>query len=80
MNPGVVKTALHNKAGVTGANYDKFIERSINITHPLAKILKRVATPEEIAETVCFLASSKASFITGECIAVDGGRQNLGAR
>jgi NAD(P)-dependent dehydrogenase (short-subunit alcohol dehydrogenase family) len=29
--------------------------------------------PEEIAQTIVFLASDKASFITGASIAVDGG-------
>lgn len=33
----------------------------------------RFGAPEEIAEAVCFLASSKASFITGACLPVDGG-------
>ena len=35
--------------------------------------LKRVGTPKDIAETVAFLASSKASYITGQVISVDGG-------
>jgi len=34
----------------------------------------RYGTPEEIAETVAFLASDGASFITGAAIAIDGGR------
>lgn len=36
--------------------------------------LKRIGSPEEVAETVFFLASSAASYITGQSIFVDGGR------
>tara|TARA_B100000989_G_scaffold298747_1_gene289578 strand:- start:10954 stop:11673 length:720 start_codon:yes stop_codon:yes gene_type:complete len=36
-------------------------------------ILNRWGIPEEIAETILFLISSKASFITGSCLTVDGG-------
>ncbi len=36
-------------------------------------LMNRVAQPEEIAEAVCFLASEKASFITGQTLLVDGG-------
>ncbi len=35
--------------------------------------LNRFGTPEEVAEIVCFLASEKASYITGEVISVNGG-------
>jgi NAD(P)-dependent dehydrogenase (short-subunit alcohol dehydrogenase family) len=35
--------------------------------------LGRIATPEDIADAVCFLVSARASFITGICITVDGG-------
>jgi len=34
---------------------------------------KRGAAPEEIAQTIVFLASDKARFLTGQSIAVDGG-------
>ncbi len=35
--------------------------------------LMRLGTPEDVAELVAFLASDKASFITGQIIAADGG-------
>lgn len=38
-----------------------------------ATVLKRLATPEEIAEGVYFLASDRSSFMTGACLVMDGG-------
>lgn len=35
--------------------------------------LNRFGTPEEVADVVCFLASGKSSYITGEVISVNGG-------
>jgi len=35
--------------------------------------LRRVGVPEDIAEAVLFLASGRSSFVTGQCLNVDGG-------
>ncbi len=39
--------------------------------------LKRIGSPREIGDVVAFLASDKASYITGETIYVDGGRMGM---
>ena len=36
--------------------------------------LKRLGTPEEIANTIAFLASDESGYITGHNLSVDGGR------
>jgi 3-oxoacyl-[acyl-carrier protein] reductase len=43
--------------------------RALETANPLA----RIARPEEIAAAVVFLAGPGASFITGQCLTVDGG-------
>jgi 3-oxoacyl-[acyl-carrier protein] reductase len=35
--------------------------------------LGRLGTPEDVANTVCFLASDEAAYITGQVVAVNGG-------
>jgi len=75
VNPGVVRTNLHLNSGMSQEAYEAFLERC-KTTHPLG----RVGTPEEIADLILFLASSKASWITGETFAIDGGRAQTCAR
>jgi len=36
--------------------------------------MKRIGKPGELAPTVLFLASEGASYITGQVVAIDGGR------
>jgi NAD(P)-dependent dehydrogenase (short-subunit alcohol dehydrogenase family) len=36
--------------------------------------MQRAGRPEEIAQAIVFLASDKASFITGQILSVDGGK------
>jgi NAD(P)-dependent dehydrogenase (short-subunit alcohol dehydrogenase family) len=65
--PGTFDTPLLRDvaAGIPDKSY---MERLIQ-----AYPMKRFGRPEELARVVCFLASDEASFITGECLTVDGG-------
>lgn len=49
---------------------DRYLEH-----HRQMSLLNRLATPHDIAEAVAFLASERASFITGEVLHVAGGAQ-----
>jgi len=75
VNPGVVVTNLHRRGGMDEAQYAAFLERSKE-THPLG----RPGRPEEIAELVLFLATDRSGWITGDTIAIDGGRHQTCAR
>lgn len=75
VNPGVVVTEIHRRGGMTDEQYDSFLERSKQ-THPLG----RVGQTKEIAELIFFLASERASWITGASYSIDGGRAQTCAR
>jgi NAD(P)-dependent dehydrogenase (short-subunit alcohol dehydrogenase family) len=64
--PGPTETAILDR--VTGGAADK------KAAFVAAVPLKRTAKPEEIADAITFLASGKASFITGQIIRVNGGK------
>jgi len=75
VNPGVVITEIHKRGGMSELDYEKFLEHS-KTTHPLG----RVGDPKEIAELVFYLASERASWITGATYQIDGGRALTCAR
>jgi NAD(P)-dependent dehydrogenase (short-subunit alcohol dehydrogenase family) len=63
--PGVIDTGFLNDIRPDGQEY----LRTFGHTHPLG----RIAQPSEVAEAILFLASDRASFITGALLPVDGG-------
>jgi NAD(P)-dependent dehydrogenase (short-subunit alcohol dehydrogenase family) len=62
--PGIVGTEMNTEHFAS----PEFV-KSVTDTHPLG-----LGTAEDIAETVAFLASDRARWITGQEIVVDGGR------
>jgi NAD(P)-dependent dehydrogenase (short-subunit alcohol dehydrogenase family) len=61
--PGTVQTALNMR------NYDATTLELIAQCHPLG----RLGTPEEIGQTIAFLASEESAFLTGAVLVADGG-------
>ncbi|MEM7101313.1 MAG: SDR family oxidoreductase [Pseudomonadota bacterium] len=68
VGPGSIDTAM-----MAGVNADPGAMNRVMSRTPLG----RVGSPQEIAHIVAFLASDKASYITGETIYADGGRLAL---
>lgn len=62
--PGLTQTTMGNFKS------EDELQKVINVTS-----LGRMATPEEIAKGIAYLASDDASFITGHVLVIDGGRK-----
>ncbi len=67
--PGTIATELAAKAVLTSEDAKA---RILSRTP-----MKRLGTPEEIADVVAYLASDASSYLTGEIITADGGRMAL---
>ena len=67
--PGTIATELAAQAVLTSeAARHKVLSRTP---------LKRLGSPDEVADVVAWLASDAASYVTGEIVTVDGGRMAL---
>lgn len=62
--PGPISTDMFERFTGTEENKAAFLEMVP---------LKRAGLPEEVAHTIVFLASDKASYITGKVLGIDGG-------
>ncbi|XP_077996040.1 3-oxoacyl-[acyl-carrier-protein] reductase FabG-like [Glandiceps talaboti] len=69
VNPGVITTGIHKRAGMSEDEYVKFLEHC-RATYPL----RRVGEADEVAKVIAFLASDDSSFITATQLPVAGGK------
>jgi len=73
VSPGPVKTdrwdsLQRQQAEAAGKDLETYVkEQSASLP------LGRIALPEEVADLVCFLASDRATFLTGIAVTLDGG-------
>jgi len=75
VNPGTIETPLVAEAAEAMGETVDSLRARWGAAHPL----NRIGQPEEIANVVLFLASDKASFMTGSYVNVDGGMLAKGA-
>ena len=68
VGPGSIDTEM-----LAGVNSDPLAMQTVLSRTPI----KRLGKAKEVANVVTFLASEKASYVTGETIYVDGGRLGL---
>jgi len=73
--PGTIDTQLVRAAAAREPDGVDAALARYGATHPLG----RIGTGQDVANLVLFLASDKASFMTGEYVCVDGGYMALGA-
>ncbi|SMH37296.1 glucose 1-dehydrogenase [Azospirillum agricola] len=64
--PGIIATPMTSRPEIGGPEVMPQYAKA-------ATALGRIGTPEEIAEAVLWLSSSKASYVTGHALVVDGG-------
>lgn len=66
--PGTIDTPMLRDAIALSPDPDEVMQECVDM-----HLLKRIGSPQEVADLVLFLCSEKAAFITGQAIRIDGG-------
>ncbi len=72
--PGPVQDTRLMNADLDAAADRPALERRIIEASPLARAHGRMITPQEVAESILYLASDAALMVTGTTLAIDGGK------
>jgi len=72
VSPGPIETPIFGRTGLPQEQIDEFAKQIVSSVP-----MKRFGQPEEVANTVLFLASKESSYISGQEIFVDGGLANV---
>lgn len=64
IRPGLIETEIHAKGGEPG--------RAQRLAHNVP--MRRTGSAEEVADAILYLMSDQASYVTGTCLDVSGGR------
>lgn len=72
--PGPVSDTDIMNDGLADASDPEAEAQAVIDASPLARVLGRMITPEEVAQAILYLVSDAAVMVTGTAIAIDGGK------
>jgi 3-oxoacyl-[acyl-carrier protein] reductase len=72
--PGPVEQTGMMNADIAAAPDPEALKQKMIDASPLARVTRRMITPEEVAESIFYLVSDAAAMVTGTAIAIDGGK------
>jgi|SRR5271166_1908363 len=74
VSPGAIATGILAKAlGMTDAGKADALAEKLKAPFASGQPIPRAGVPDDIAQCVCWLASDRSTFVTGEDVVIDGG-------